>query len=114
LCHFPAPVLRAQLERRGLTIEHESYSAPEYDSFSCVQTWQNRIGLPHNLLFLTLKRAPAAAGTAPTAVQRAAAVLLALAMFPVAIVVTSLATWNRTGAVVTFLARKTGSPTPTS
>lgn len=117
LYHFPAPVLRAQLERRGFTIEHESYSAPEYDSFSCVQTWQNRIGLPPNLLFLTLKRAPAAAGTAPTTAQHAAAVLLAIAMFPAAIVITSRAIRNRTGAVVTFLARKThlcGARTMTS
>lgn len=109
LCHFPAPVLRAQLERRGLTIERESYGAPEYDVFSCLQTWQNRIGLPPNLLFLTLKRAPAAAGAAPTAAQRAAAVLLAFVMFPAAVVVTTRAIWTRTGAVVTFLARKTGA-----
>jgi SAM-dependent methyltransferase len=110
LCHFPAPVLRAQLERRGLVVERESYSAPEYDSFSRVQTWQNRMGLPHNLLFLTLKGAPAAAGTKPTAAERMAAVLLAVVMLPVAIVVTAWATWNRTGAVVTFLARKSRAP----
>jgi SAM-dependent methyltransferase len=114
LCHFPAGVLRAQLERRGFTIEHESYSAPEYDIFSCVQTWQNRIGLPANLLFLTLKRAPAAAGSVPTTAQRAAAVLLALVMFPAAIVVTTAAIWRKAGAVVTFLARKTRTPIASS
>jgi hypothetical protein len=31
-------------------------------------------------------------------------------MLPVAIVVTAWATWNRTGAVVTFLARKSRAP----
>ncbi len=107
LTHFPAGVLRSHLERRGLVIEAESYAAPEYDGFSLVQTWQNRLGLPHNLIFLMLKRERARSATSPTLLQRAVAALLLPALLPAALVVTSWRAWAGKGAVVTFLARKT-------
>lgn len=111
LTHFPAGVLRAELERRGLAVEDERYSAPEYDLFSLVQTWQNRLGLPHNLLFLTLKRERALAGPPPTVFQRTLAMLLLPALLPAALVVTSWRAWTGKGAVVTFLARRTRDDT---
>jgi SAM-dependent methyltransferase len=107
LTHFPADVLRSQLERRGLTIEAERYSAPEYDVFSLVQTWQNRLGLPSNLLFLMLKRERGRGGRRPTAIERVLAALLLPALVPVALVITSWRAWAGKGAVVTFLARNT-------
>ena len=57
LTHFPAETLRAQIRQRGLVIAWESFLTPEYDVFSLVQTWQNRFGLPHNLLYLMMKSA---------------------------------------------------------
>ncbi len=104
LCHFPAPVLRAALERRGLQIEHASTCAPEYDAFSLVQTWQNRLGLPHNLLFLVLKRVRRG-NTHPG--HRVIAIVLGLAMLPIAVVFAALRWARQKGAVVIFTARKT-------
>ncbi|MDO8545571.1 MAG: class I SAM-dependent methyltransferase [Opitutaceae bacterium] len=103
LCHFPAVVLRAELERRGLRIEGESTCAPEYDSFSLVQTWQNRLGLPHNLFYLVLKGVDRGHASGR---QRVAAVLLGAAMLPIAAVVTALRALRKTGAVIVFMARK--------
>lgn len=104
LCHFPAAVLRRELERRGLVIERESHNTPEYDAFSLLQTWQNRLGLPQNLLYRRLKSAPPDGGW-PCG-STLAALGLGAALFPAAL---ALAAWRGlrgTGAVVVFLARK--------
>jgi SAM-dependent methyltransferase len=110
LHHFPEPVLRAALERRGLWVESETSSAPEYDAFSLVQTWQNRMGLPQNLLYLVLKRVSPRESSPPW--QRVTAVLLAVIQLPAAAVITWFRGRRREGAVVVFLARK--SPPPPS
>ena len=107
LAHFPAAVLRTQLERRGFAIERHRHFAPEYDAFSLVQTWQNRLGLPHNLLYLLLKSAARAGSTKPSAAQCAAAWVLGAMMLPAAEVVALWRARRKTGAVVEFLARKT-------
>lgn len=105
LHHFPAAVLRDALHRRGFQVEAESGSAPEYDVFSLVQTWQNRLGLPPNLLYLILKRA----GARSQPWLRVVAVLLAAVQLPVAVFVALVRAVRGDGAVVVFLARKRGA-----
>jgi SAM-dependent methyltransferase len=105
LCHFSGEVLRRQLEERGMVIQRESYFAPEYDSFSLVQTWLNRLGLPHNLLYLVLKGAAKSHQVADIA----GSVLLGALLLPLA---TGWSWWNgvrRKGAVVVIEARKPGA-----
>ena len=102
LCHFTARDLRVLLRRRGFTIEEESCFAPEYDAFSLVQTWQNRMGIRPNLLYLTLKSAASNASLA----QRAAVLALCVIQLPVALAVTTWRTLRGAGAVIVMLARK--------
>ena len=106
LCHFPAAVLREHLERRGLKILRESYWTPEYDAISLVQTWQNRLGLPQNLLYLMLKSAPDSGASVASFAQRSGAVMLGVVFLPCALVVSWWRAWRKNGGVVTFLARK--------
>lgn len=106
LAHFPAEVLRAQLRTRGFSIVAESCVAPEYDVFSLTQTWQNRLGLPHNQLYLILKSAARSGAARATAWHRFAAVLLAVPMLPAAVLLTTWRAWRRRGSVVVILARK--------
>jgi SAM-dependent methyltransferase len=102
LCHFPASALRAMLKSRGLIIEKESHGAPEYDTFSIIQSAQNRMGLPHNLLYLLLK---GSGGNArPSA--KAAVLSLAVLMLPAAAIRALWRAMRGTGAVVTLQARK--------
>ena len=54
--HFTAATLEPLLADAGLVTRDEVYIAPEYDVFSFVQTVQNRIGLPPNLLYDVLRR----------------------------------------------------------
>lgn len=107
LAHFPADVLRGLLFHRGLTIEHEGFAAPEYDAFSLVQTWQNRLGLPPNLLYLQLKRAVAAGAARATAGQRLLSLGLGALQLPFALGLTALRAARGRGAVIVILARKT-------
>jgi SAM-dependent methyltransferase len=56
LFHFTAATLRALLADAGLVPQQVVHVAPEYDIFSFVQTAQNRLGLPANLLYDVLRR----------------------------------------------------------
>lgn len=56
LYHFTPATLLALIEGAGLEVEQVAHSAPEYDVFSFVQTTENRIGLPFNLLYDVLRR----------------------------------------------------------
>jgi SAM-dependent methyltransferase len=107
LAHFPAEVLRAELKRRGFIVERESFFAHEYDAFSLTQTWQNRLGLPPNLLYLLLKSARRVSGPEPTLAQRLTAMLLAVPLLPLAVLVTLWRAARKKGAVIVLLARRT-------
>ncbi len=56
LFHFTPATLRHLLADAGLEPREEVHIAPEYDVFSFVQTAQNRLGLPPNLLYDLLRR----------------------------------------------------------
>lgn len=56
LFHFELATLRNLLADAGLVARDVVHIAPEYDVFSFVQTAQNRLGLPPNLLYDVLRR----------------------------------------------------------
>jgi SAM-dependent methyltransferase len=56
LFHFTAATLGKLLADAGLEPRETVHIAPEYDIFSFVQTAQNRVGLPPNLLYDVLRR----------------------------------------------------------
>jgi SAM-dependent methyltransferase len=56
LIHFTATTLAAILEPAGLRPVKVTHLVPEYDLFSFVQTAENRLGLPPNLLYDVLRR----------------------------------------------------------
>ena len=92
--------------QRQFRIEDEHTCAPEYDAFSLTQTWQNRLGLPQNALYLMLKSARRVGGGRDSLASRLAAVALAGLMLPVAALITTWRAARKQGAVVVFLARK--------
>ncbi|MGD0195882.1 MAG: class I SAM-dependent methyltransferase [Candidatus Dormibacteria bacterium] len=56
LVHFTAATLTAILKSSGLRPVKVTYLVPEYDLFSFVQTAENRLGLPPNLLYDVVRR----------------------------------------------------------
>jgi SAM-dependent methyltransferase len=56
LVHFTAATLTAILKSSGLRPVEVTYLVPEYDLFSFVQTAENRLGLPPNLLYDVVRR----------------------------------------------------------
>jgi SAM-dependent methyltransferase len=56
LVHFTPSTLTAILEAAGFRPVKVSHLVPEYDLFSFVQTVENRLGLPPNLLYDVLRR----------------------------------------------------------
>jgi SAM-dependent methyltransferase len=94
LFHFTPTTLNGLLTQAGLEPRKVVYVAPEYDIFSFVQTAENRLGLPLNLLYDVVRRREArlAHPTLGSAVATAAVVAavpfaaLGLAWMPVAAV----------------------------
>jgi len=56
LVHFTPSTLRAMLASAGFRPVKVTHLVPEYDLFSFVQTAENRLGLPPNLLYDVLRR----------------------------------------------------------
>jgi SAM-dependent methyltransferase len=56
LVHFTPSTLRAILDSAGFRPVKVTHLVPEYDLFSFVQTAENRLGLPPNLLYDVLRR----------------------------------------------------------
>ena len=59
LVHFTPATLAAMLAEAGFEPAKVTHLVPEYDLFSFVQTVENRLGLPPNLLYDVLRRAEA-------------------------------------------------------
>lgn len=56
LFHFTPATLTELLASAGLVTRETGHIAPEYDLFSFVQTAENRLGLPRNLLYDLVRR----------------------------------------------------------
>jgi SAM-dependent methyltransferase len=59
LVHFTPSTLDAMLVKAGFEKAKVTYLVPEYDLFSFVQTVENRLGLPPNLLYDVVRRSEA-------------------------------------------------------
>lgn len=114
LYHFTPSTLKALIEDAGLKVEQVTRSAPEYDIFSFVQTTENRMGLPFNLLYDVLRRREArlnhpAVAPILSLVALGAAVPLTL----VGMLWTPLAAMIRCSATMTFYAERPRVPVRT-
>ncbi len=106
LCHPSAGWLAAALEEAGFGVRRRSWFAPEFDCFSLVQSVENRLGLPHNLLYDVLRGRSAKLLGAPAggAAASALALLLAAPLGLLALPASALLGATRRGSSVTFLA----------
>jgi SAM-dependent methyltransferase len=108
LNHFTKTVLLKELRAAGFAPREFSFFAPEYDSFSFVQSMLNRLGLRHNLLYNFL-RSPSAKIFGPEKVSPGAllpSLLLAAPLGALSLGATTLAAMLRNGATVTVFAQK--------
>jgi SAM-dependent methyltransferase len=107
LVHFTASTLTAILEPAGLRPVKVSYLVPEYDLFSFVQTVENRIGLPPNLLYDVLRRPEARLRRRQSsAVLAGVAIGLAIPLSVAAVIVAPLAASARRSATIAVYAVK--------
>lgn len=108
LNHFTKSVLLKELSDAGFAAREFSYFAPEYDSFSFVQSALNWIGLRHNLLynFLRGKKAKVLDGKTPSPFQLILTLILAVPLGVLSLFFTTLMGLIGEGAAITILARK--------
>ncbi len=108
LVHPSASWLAATLEEAGFDVRRRSWFAPEYDCFSLVQSAENRLGLPPNLLYDLLRggSAKVLGARGGGAAARAAALLLAAPLGMAALPASALLSALRRGSSVTFLAAR--------
>jgi SAM-dependent methyltransferase len=105
LVHFTASTLTAILEPAGLRPVKVTYLVPEYDLFSFVQTAENRLGLPPNLLYDVLRRPEARLRRGQSSrVLAGVAVGLAIPLSVVALVVAPIAASARRSATIAVYA----------
>lgn len=107
LVHFTPESLRRALRAAGFAETSVSWSAPEFDLFSFVQSSLNRLGLRQNLLYDLLRRQ----GSRLKQVSWGEAVLsvaLAVPLTLVGLLATGLATLTARGSTMTLLVRRPG------
>jgi 2-polyprenyl-3-methyl-5-hydroxy-6-metoxy-1,4-benzoquinol methylase len=110
LVHFTPSTLDAMLAGAGFQKAKVTYLVPEYDLFSFVQTVENRLGLPANLLYDVLRRSEARlrqrrSGPLAAGIAVALAVPLSIAaglMTPLA------ATLGRSATIAVYAVRSPG------
>jgi phage shock protein PspC (stress-responsive transcriptional regulator) len=103
--HFTPATLTAMLAAAGFDPVKVSYLVPEYDLFSFVQTAENRLGLPPNLLYDVLRRPEARLRRQQTSRALAGvAVGLAVPLSIAAVVVAPLAAATRRSATIAVYA----------
>lgn len=105
LVHFTPSTLKTILEAAGFRPAKVSYLVPEYDLFSFVQTVENRLGLPPNLLYDVLRRPEARLRRQQSGgVLAGLAVGLAVPLSIAAVVVAPLAAATRRSATIAVYA----------
>jgi SAM-dependent methyltransferase len=108
LVHFTPATLTAILRDSGFRPAKVSYLVPEYDLFSFVQTVENRLGLPPNLLYDVLRRPEARLRRGPSGrLQAGVAVGLAIPLTVAAVVAAPLAAATRRSATIAVYAVRT-------
>ena len=105
LVHFTAATLTAILKSSGLRPVKVTYLVPEYDLFSFVQTAENRLGLPPNLLYDVLRRPEARLRRQQSSrVLAGVAVGLAIPLSVAAVIVAPIAASARRSATIAVYA----------
>ena len=106
LVHFTPSTLTAILAAAGFRPVKVTHLVPEYDLFSFVQTVENRLGLPPNLLYDVLRRPEARLRRqpAPAGSQAGVAVGLAVPLSIAAAVIAPLAAAARRSATIAVYA----------
>lgn len=106
LVHVSARWLATELEEAGFDVRERSSLTPEYDCFSFVQSVENWLGLPQNLLYDLLRgRSAKLLGARPGRKASAAlALLLAAPLGVIGLPLTALLGAVGRGSSVTFLA----------
>jgi SAM-dependent methyltransferase len=105
LVHFTPATLTAMLAAAGFRPVKVSHLVPEYDLFSFVQTAENRLGLPPNLLYDVLRRPEARLRRGESSrLQAAAAVSLAIPLSIAAVIAAPLAAAARRSATIVVYA----------
>jgi 2-polyprenyl-3-methyl-5-hydroxy-6-metoxy-1,4-benzoquinol methylase len=105
LVHFTPATLGAMLGAAGFETVKVTHLVPEYDLFSFVQTMENRLGLPPNLLYDVLRRSEARLREGrSSAVSAALAVGLAAPLTAAAAVIAPLAATARRSATMAVYA----------
>lgn len=108
LNHFTKCILLKHLSSAGFVAKEFSYFAPEYDSFSFVQSTLNRFGLRHNLLynFLRGKKAKVLGEKKSSPFQLILTLVLAAPLGVLSLFFTSIAGLMHQGATITIFSRK--------
>ena len=108
LNHFTRENLLNELSRAGFEAKGFSWFAPEYDSFSFVQSLLNKIGLRHNLLynFLRGRKAKVLSEKNSLPFQTILTLILAAPLGILSLFFTTLVALMQQGATVTIFARK--------
>jgi hypothetical protein len=108
LNHFTRENLFQELSRAGFEAKGFSYFAPEYDSFSFVQSLLNKIGLRHNLLynFLRSRKAKVISEKESAPFQLILSLLLAAPLGILSLFAATLFGLLGQGATITIVARK--------
>jgi len=110
LVHFTPATLTAILEDAGFRPAKVSYLVPEYDLFSFIQTVENRLGLPPNLLYDVLRRPEARLRRGQNGrLQAGLAVGLAVPLTAAAMVIAPIAAAARRSATIAVYAVRTSS-----
>jgi hypothetical protein len=106
--HLTPRWLRDELAEHGFEVRRFSYVAPEFDTFSLIQSTLNLLGLHHNLLYDLLRgrAAKVLQGGGPGWAQSAASVALALPLGVIGLPVTLALAAARQGSSVTVHAVK--------
>jgi SAM-dependent methyltransferase len=110
--HFSDATLESALNESGFDVRHKSGFAPEYDSFSFVQSALNLCGLRHNLLYDIVrgKTAKVLTGEPPPKWQILASLVLGAFLGILSLPATLLAGFLGQGGTISIIATKQSRP----
>lgn len=112
ITHFSDATLQEVLTEKGFEVRHKTGFAPEYDSFSFVQSALNFLGLRHNLLYDVLrgKAAKVLTGEPVSKWQILASLMLGAVLGILSFPATLLAGFLGRGGTISMLATKQAQP----
>lgn len=110
LVHFTPRTLTEALTVGGFAVRERSFWAPEFDSFSFVQSALNRLGFRQNLLYNLLRGRGAKVLGGGSSLQAVGAMLLAAPLGVLSVPATALLALSEHGSALTLKAIKLPAP----